>query len=275
MALTYDYKEYCDNSDFKKVCEGKAKAEQETILVSRIMDILNSKKIDLDEFIKTNSTLQSFLSNDSIANTAIKHVNTFGNPINEEDYIQMLERLKTIKKQKESFKTDDIKTSTIDSKEKTEQYNSLEIDEKYHYLDNSDSNKTIEKRMSDIQNENKEFQTIDADKNTENMFKHLEGKQEEINFESLNQINYFDLSQIERNLYDKAFEYQIKSLFPVKVNLKKGLMTDNKGSVIKIEESGKILDEENGMQLETGESKDMENSYQKVLTHSSNTIYSN
>ena len=106
--MTYNFKEY------KPIFDTPMKRQQELAISRKIMDLLNKNKYDnLEEFIVKNTNYQDFLKKNDMQ-TVIKH---FGNTIIEEDYIKILENLRTLTKEKMSFEKDNIKTTNIDNKE--------------------------------------------------------------------------------------------------------------------------------------------------------------
>lgn len=265
--MVYDYKKEYLN----KVCEGHAKYEQEIVVAKKMFDLLNEKYDSVDDLIKNNGTLQEFLKKNNLS-TAISHFNTYGNPLNEEDYIKIIENLKTIEKNKKQFDASNIKTTDIDDK----QYNSLKIDGKDHYIDNSDSTVTITEQMETMQPDNTEFQTVDPEKNAENMFKNIESKQEGINFVHLYEINTSSLSEEEKELYDAAMNYSVDNKQQIRIDLNKHIMIDEDENIMRItkeDDEIKIVNDTDGADMEKG----IENTktYQKTLTPSTSTIYSN
>lgn len=263
--MVYNYRnEYTD-----KVCEGKAKVEQEIVVVKKIMELLNQNKYDnLDDFISRNQNLQDFLKNNHME-TAIKHFNTFGNPLNEEDYVKIIGKLKEITAKKQNADTNEIETTDIRNK----QYNSMEIDGQQHYVETS-GGKTIEERMKDIQQESEEFQTSNEKQNTENMFKEIENKQDSINPIPLNEIDPNTLNDVEKETLSMAFMYQHDTGEIIKLDIKKEIMVNENNEIMRIiKENGetKIVSNENGKEKETTMK---EKTYQKQLTPATDTLHS-
>ena len=258
--MVYSFKEY------KPTFDTPMKRQQELAISRKIMDLLNKNKYDnLEEFIAKNSNYQDFLKKNNMS-TVIKH---FGNTLKEEDYIKILENLRTLTKTKKDFEQENIKTTNLDNK----QINSFKGEDKTYFIDNSDSNKTIEEQMKDMQSTSEEFQTADQNKNTENMFKKLEEKKDVLNLYYLNEINYDLLNNEEKVLYQIANNYQQGIEGVIRVDLKKGIIVDELDNISKIEEvNGEftIIKEDNGIEKEENATK----SFQKTLTPSRNTIYS-
>ena len=273
MALKYDYKnDYSYNSKIKKVGEGKAKYEQAVYVVNEIMKILNEGKYNnLNDFIEKNSSLEEFLKNNPRIQTAIKHANnTFGNPLNETDYTDILNTLKQITEIKQSFDKESM--NVVDLNE--DQYGSMKIDDQMHYIDNSNSIDSIEEKMTEIQPSQNDFQTIDIKKNTENMFKDLESRQDGLNLQSLDEINKNLLTEEENELFQVAINYQTSNNSKIKIDLNKGIIVDEKNNIAKITKQDgevKIINQDSKEKEENEKS----NNFQKVFKPNNNTIYNN
>ena len=129
--MVYNFNEY------KPSFDTPLKRQQELAVSRKIMGLLNKNKYDdLEEFITKNSDYQNFLKNNNMG-TVVKH---FGNTLKEKDYVQILENLRTLTKEKKDFEKDNIKTTNIDNK----QYNTFKGEDKTYFIDNSRSNKSIE-----------------------------------------------------------------------------------------------------------------------------------
>ena len=199
--------------------------------------------------------------------TVIKH---FGNTLREEDYVKILENLRVLTKTKQDFDKQNIETTNINDKEIT----TFKGEDKTYFIDNSREDKSVEDQMKDLQNTSQDFQTTDQKKNTENMFKELERKKEGLDLNYLHQINYELLNNEEKILFQIANDYQQNIDGVIRIDLKKGIMVDEQDNIIKIEKNNgefSIIRDEDGIQKEEVQEK----SYQKTLTPSRNTIYSN
>lgn len=260
--MVYNFKEY------KPIFDTPMRRQQELAIARKIMDLLNKNKYDdLEKFISKNENYQEFLKKNDMQ-IVIKH---FGNTLKEEDYIKILENLRTLTKTKQDFDKDNIKTTNIDNK----QFNSFKGEDKTYFIDNSRSNNSIEEQMKDLQNTQQDFQTTDKKKNTENMFKELERKKESLKLDYLHEIEYELLSNEEKELFQIANDYQQNTDGVIRVDLKKGVIVDELDNIMKIEKNNgefSITKDENGVEKEVIQK---EKSYQKTLTPSRNTIYSN
>lgn len=262
--MVYNFKEY------ELSFQTPAKREQEKVVSTKIMDLLNKNKYDsLDEFISKNQSYQDFLKNNNLENV-VKH---FGNTLTEEDFKIILNILKELTTKKQDFEKNNIKTTNIDNKE----YNSYKGENKTYFIDNSNSKKSIEGQMKDLQSTQQQFQTSDMKQNTENMFKELEeNKKENLNLRTLNEIDYLNLNNDEKILYKIAMNYQQSIPGIIKIDLNKGIMVDEYENIKKIDkENGEyvIKSNENGIQKEEN-TEDYTKSYQKQLTLTPNTMYS-
>lgn len=259
--MVYNFKEY------KSTFDTPMKRQQELAISIKIMDLLNKNKYDnLEEFITKNTNYQDFLKKNNM-HTVIKH---FGNTLKEEDYIKILENLRNLTKTKQDFEKENIKTTNIDDK----QYNSFKGEDKTYFIDNSRTDLSIEDQMKNLQETQQVFQTSDVNKNTENMFKELETKKEGLNLQYLNEINYDVLNNEEKLLFQIANDYQQDIEQVIRIDLKKGIIVDEQDSISKIQKNNgefSIIKDENDMEKEVTQEK----SYQKALTPSRNTIYSN
>lgn len=215
--------------DYKTIFNTPAKREQELAIASKIMDLVNKKKFDdLDEFISKNQSYKLFLKDNTFENV-IKH---FGNTLSEEDFKQILDNLKILTKTKQDFNEENIKTTKIDEKE----YNTFKGEDKTYYIDNSNSNKSIEDQLKDLQPTQQDFQTADINKNTENMFKELEeNKKNNLNFKSLNEINIDLLNNDEKALLNVVIDYAIDNNITVKIDLQNSVFIDDKDKIMKIQ----------------------------------------
>ena len=259
--MVYNFKEY------KPVFDPPMKRQQELVISRKIMDLLNKNKYDdLEKFIAKNSNYQDFLKKNNMS-TVIKH---FGNTLKEEDYIKILENLRLLTKTKKDFEQENIKTTNFDDK----QFNSFKGQEKTYFIDSSGDKKTIEEQMKDLQPTQEQFQTSNQKQNTENLFKKLETKKEGLNLHYLNDINYDSLNNEEKLLFQIAQNYQSGIEGVIRVDLKKGIIVDEIDNIMKIEEvNGEftITKNENGIEKEETTTK----TFQKTLTPSRNTIYTN
>ena len=259
--MIYNFKEYVTTFDTPM------KRQQELAVARKIMDLLNKNKYDnLEEFIAKNSNYQEFLKKNNMQ-TVVKH---FGNTLKEDDYIKILENLKTLTKKKQDFDQENIKTTNIDDK----QFNSYKVKDKTYFIDNSGSDKAIEKQMKDLQPTEQNFQTSDVTKNTENMFKELERKKEGLKLSYLNEINYDMLNNEEKLLFQIANNYQQNIQGIIRIDLQKGIIVDENDNIMKIEKNNgeiSITKDDNVVEREEVKQK----TFQKTLTPNPNTIYSN
>lgn len=263
--MVYNYRdEYTD-----KVCEGKAKVEQEIVVAKKIMDLLNQNKYDnLEEFIDKNRTLQDFLKNQNLE-TAVKHFNTNGNPLNEEDYVQILDRIRKITEKKRQIDTSELTTANLDTK----QFGSMKIDGKKQYAV-AQGQATIEEEMKKMQGESESYQTIDGKQNAENMFKGIKEKQEEVKPIPLNEINVALLTDEEKEILSVAAMYEHDTGEKVKLDVKNALLVTAQNEMLKIKkEDGqlKIIGEDGNEKENTNTNQ---KTYQKVLTPATDTLHS-
>lgn len=277
--MLYDIKEY--KNEFFQTNIGEHTSLEKCVdedkqlgLASIIIRILNKNKYDsLEDFINRNSNYQDFLKNNN-SDFVVLHFGNFNkNKISEADFLKVLNNLKTLSTKKQNFEKNNIKTTNIENKE----YNSYKGENKTYFIDNSNSKKSIEDQMKDLQNTQQEFQTSDMKQNTENMFKELEeNKKESLNLRYLNEIDYLNLNNEEKILYKIAMNYQQNIPGLVRIDLNKSVMVDEYENIKKIDkENGEyvIKSDENGIQKEE-KTEEYTKSYQKQLTLTPNTMYS-
>ena len=248
----------------------KVQAVREIELASVIINEFKRKKYDsLDEFIKRNPNYQEFLKNINSSPLALHFLNL--KTLKEENYVNVLNNLRILTKLKQEFEKENNKTTNIDDK----QYNSFKGEDKTYFIDNSGTDKPIEDQMKDIQPTQQDFQTTDQKKNTENMFKELEkSKKESLKLNYLNEINYDLLNNEKKELFKTAYDYQQNNPGTIRVDLEKGIIVDELDTIMKIEKNnGEFAIVKDGDTIEKEEVK--EKTFQKTLTPSRNTIYSN
>ena len=259
--MQYFYKEY------KHVFDTPAKRQQETVIVNKIMDLLNKNKFDtIDDFISKNQTYQSFLKNNELE-IVVKH---FGNTLNEADFKLIQEEMIRLTEKKKNFEKESIKTTSIDDKE----YNTYEGMDKTIFLDNSHSNMTIERQLEVIQPTQQEFQTADIKQNTDNMMKELEQeKKEKINLKYLKEFDINTLNESQKEIFKAALEFQAGVQNPIRIDIDRRLIVDEFNNISKIEKKDGNFSIINENQNEMSNIKEQK-TFQKKLVPSTNTIYS-
>lgn len=265
--MKYNIKEYV------AIYDTPSKKQQELAIVSQIINLLNKNKYDnLEEFIKKNSTYQDFLKKNNMTNV-VKH---FGNTLKEADYINILENLRKLTKSKMNFDKENLTTTNIENKE----YNTYTSENKNYFIDNSNSDKSIEEQMKDLQHTEQKFQTSNEKTNTENMLKELEKtKKESLNLQQLNQINFSNLTQQQKEYFQVALNYQISSPETLKIDLDRGLIVDQNNKIFKItkNEFGEyivITDNNEKKEVNQNEHTQQIKVHQKSLKPNPNTIFS-
>ena len=219
--MVYIYKEYTH------IFDTPAKMEQESVIVNKIMDLLNKNKYDsIYDFINRNQTYQDFLKNNQLDNV-VKH---FGNTLNEADFKLIQNEIVKLTEKKKSFEKETIKTTNIGEK----QYNSYIGNEKSFFLDNSDSNMSIERQMEELQKTEEKFQTSDNSQNTENMMKELEtNKKQSLNLQYIKDISVDKLNKEEQDVLVATTNYQIDTQNPIRVDLKNNVIVDEFNNIMR------------------------------------------
>ena len=262
--MIYNYKK-----DYKHIFDTPTKMEQESVIVNKIIDLLNKNKYDnIYDFISKNHTYQNFLKNNNLV-TVVKH---FGNTLTEEDFIKIQNELVKITELKKSTNKDDIKKTTIDNKE----FISYKGENKNIYLDNSYSSLSIDREIDELQKNQSKFQTTDSKKNTQNIMEELEReKKETLNFKYLHEFNVDNLSKDKKEMFYAILNYQLDNPTPIRVDLERGIIIDSQDNIMNITNKDgvySIINETNNDK--TNDNLIKEKSFQKTLTPSNNTIYS-
>lgn len=262
--MKYIYKEY------KHIFDTPAKMEQESVIVSKIMDLLNKNKYDnIYDFINKNQTYQDFLKNNELENV-VKH---FGNTLNEQDFKNIQNEMVKLTEKKKDFEKENIKTTNIDDK----QFNSYQGQERTFFLDNSHSDMSIERQMEELQKTDQSFQTSDIKQNTENMMKELEqNKKENLNLKYLNEIDVNSLNQKQKEIFDIVANYQLDMPDPIRVDLDREIIVDKFDNIMQIQRNNgeiSIIGDHNEKK-DSIEKEQTPKTFQKTLTPSTNTIYS-
>lgn len=220
--MVYNYKEY------NHLFDTPAKHQQEKVIVDKIMSLLNNKKYsDLEDMLGKNSAYKNFLNNQKM-DVVVKH---FGNTLTENDYKQIIEQMRLLTKNKNSFDSSKINSINVDDKE----YISFKGNNKTYFINNSGESKSIERQMKDLQKTNRDFQTADPSKNTENMFKEFENHiKENLNFYYLYEIDRFKLTPEKQQIYDAAVNYQLVKKEVIKLDIDKEIILDNDENILQI-----------------------------------------
>ena len=264
--MIYNYKEY------RHVFDTPAKKLQEKAVVEKIMKLLNENVYDdIDKFIDKNKTYQDFLKNNKFENV-VKH---FGNTLNEDDYLRIVDSIKKIIKDKQSFDKTNIETTNIGDN----QYNYFNDGEKEYLFDNSNSGISIERQMEILQPTQSDFQTADKKQNTENMMKELdENKKNSFNLHYLKDFNIELLNEKQQEILRVATNFQFDIINPIRIDIDKGIIVDNNNNIFKIEEvDGQLQILGDNDKLKNNEEMQSANqtiTLQKTITPRTSTIYS-
>ena len=264
--------EYNYRNDYKHIFDTPAKMEQESVIVNKIMDLLNKNKYDnINEFIKKNPSYQDFLKKNELENV-VKH---FGNTLSEEDYRLIQQQMLKITNLKNSFDSENIKTTNIDEKE----YNSYKGKEKTFFLNNTNSNMSIERQIQELQQTSRDFQTTDITKNTNKLMQELEqNTKESLNLTQLNEINTNQLNEEEKKLVEKANDYELSTDSPFRIDLNNSLMVDKNDEIMQIQNNNGDIAIYNDTGVTKGnleiEANKNNKTFQKTLTPNPNSIYS-
>ena len=267
--MKYNYRQ-----DYTHIFDTPAKMEQESVVVSKIMELLNDNKYDnIYDFITKNPTYQDFLKKHDLENV-VKH---FGNTLNEEDFKRIQSEMVKVTEKKKSFEEDNIKTTTIGE----EQFVTYEGADKTTFLDNTHTkdNMSIKRQLEELQPTQREFQTTDEKQNTDRMMQELEdSKKETLGFRTIKEIDPTSLNEKQNDIFRVAANYQLNFETELRVDLERNLIVDRNNNIMKIEEHdgqyiilGDNSEQKHAMEKEAEKEP---KTFQKTLVASPNTIYS-
>lgn len=191
---------------------------------------------DIDEAIKKFGNFQFFKEKNKLTNVFGRN----NNPMTNEDYLKVLEKLKKFYDKQKQFNKNNIKTTSVNDK-KIVTYTK---DNKNVILDDSYNKKTFEDQLKGLQKTNSNFRTQDLKTNTNNMMNHMQKEVKvEIKPKLLKQINTSFLNEEERKIYASALLFQEQIHNPVKIDINRKLIFDNDNNVYSIEkrESGIVI----------------------------------
>lgn len=235
---------------------------QELLVVMEITNAINSGKYDdFNDFYKRNinsnnkNNYDSFKKNFNLE-TVIKH---FGNTLNEEDFIHIIDRLRELTNSKSKIDTENIKTTKIGENE----FNVYKgADNETIVIKNQEKDKPIEQQLKNLQHTEQEFQTTNEKQNTTEMMNSLNKNiKEETNLKFINDIDTSKLNEEEMKIYVAAIQYQKDKNIIIKVDINNRIIKDPEDNILEISN-------ENGFWYVKEEEKteQKENTYQKKLT---------
>lgn len=183
---------------------------------------------DIDYAIKKFGNFQIFKEKNNLTNVFGRN----NNPMNNEDYLKVLDKLKKFYDNQKQFNEESIKTSSIDNKNII----TYKDGDNNVILDNSYSKKEVNEQLKDLQKTNSDFRTQNLNTNTNNMMKHMkEEKKEEIKPKLLKEININSLGEEEKKLYTTALLFQEQIHKPIKIDMYRKLIFDNDNNVYSME----------------------------------------
>lgn len=205
--------------------------EMEMLIVeNRIKKLIekDSTVTDIDDAIKKFGNFQIFKEKNNLANVFGRN----NNPMNNDDYLKVLDKLKKFYDNQKQFNEENIKTTNIDDKNIITYKNG----NNNVILDNSYSKKEVNEQLKDLQKTNSDFRTQNLNTNTNNMMKHMkEEKKEEIKPKLLKEININSLGEEEKKFYTTALLFQEQIHKPIKIDMYRKLIFDNDNNVYSME----------------------------------------
>ena len=264
--MVYNYKK-----DYRHVFGSSAKQKQELYVAQAIINLLNKNKYDnIYEFITKNQTYQDFLKTNPATATIVKG---YGNTLSEEDFRLIQDQMIKITQEKMTSDKKSVKTTHIDGQE----FVSVEGKEEPKFFDNSHSNMSFEREMDEVQKTQRDFQTTDTKLNTENIVNEMEKqKKESLNLSYIHEIDISKLNEKQKEIFDIVANHQLDNPKPIRVDLDRGIIVDSENTISKVEKNnGEFSITSENKEKNHIEEKKEEKTFQKSLTPSLNTLYSN
>lgn len=243
--MKYDIKEYTPVFDihYKK----EYAMMQERVVAEKIMKLLNDNKYDdIERFEQAMPSYSYFLKECNMDNVVM----FFGKRFDDEEFRLIINNIKELTKEKLKFNSENIKTTKFENTN-IRTFDNVEQD-KTHYIVDDISDTPIEKQLEEKQKESSEFQTIDKDVNTSRMIDDMEKHQKEsLNLQFLNDINKEILTNEELEKYNMAVEYQIYNDKIIRLDVTRGIISDEEDNIFKIENKEGIISiiDENGEKI--------------------------
>ena len=183
---------------------------------------------DIDDAIKKFGNFQIFKEKNNLTNVFGRN----NNPMSNDDYLKVLNKLKKFYDNQKQFNNDNIKTNIVNDKKIV----SYKDGNNNIILDDSYNKKTFDDQLKDLQKTNSDFKTQDLNTNTKNMMNHMkEEKKEEIKPKLLKEININNLNEEERKIYTTALLFQEQIHKPIKIDMYRKLIFDNDNNVYSME----------------------------------------
>ena len=220
MKMIYNIREY------ETMYQGN-KGSEENAVVAIIMKLLNDRKFDsIDDVLKYNGKdLRTFLKNNKKDIVPLH----YGSNLNDDDFKNIVGNFKLMVNNKLQIDKENIHVTNFDKKEYVE-YNG-------RVVDNSYSDKPIEKELKDMQLENPNAQSLNAKENTDQMMDELfDEKKIEVEFNDLNNIDREKLNQNEQKIYDAALVQEHLTGEKKEISLEENLTKDEDNNITELKQ---------------------------------------
>ncbi len=187
---------------------------------------------DLEEFISDNPDLETFQSHTKLNNTLRK---VWGYQITDQEYQEILETLKKELADRKKIDMEKVQTIHANGKKLT----TYQSDEGTMVLDNSYNGKDMEKQLTELQDQHKQFQ-IGGEKNVNAMMGYMQEEiKPEVGFVDISSIPTNNLSESEKMNLHVATNFQRETGTPIQADLSNGLiMRDGNISTIEKRDYG-------------------------------------
>lgn len=256
--MEISYKEYKEYGTYKK-----SECLYELVIINRMIGIMDKEVSNIDSFRNSYPTLRDFINKNQLSNV-ISHFGT----LKEDDYQGIINNFAKYLEKRKTFSDKHIKqTDFVDERENVIAYQNNESNEERYVL----SDESYKDEMKKIQESSDKFQSIDEEKNTQEIMKEMEqNKNNTLNLRYLNEFDMNELNSDEQDIVNlaKIFEAEVyKSV--IKLDLENRIIVTDNGEIKKIaDEIAKYTikdDENNEIEHEANEM-----SKQKVLTYNNN-----
>lgn len=191
---------------------------------------------DIDDVIKKYGDFQTFKEKNNLNNALGRN----NNPMTNEDYLEVLDKLKKFYDNQKGFSKENIETVNAGDKKIV----SYKSDDGKIILDDSYNNKPFEEQLSIFQNTNSDFRTQNLKTNTDNMMKHMQQEvKEEIKPKLLKEFDMNYLNDDDKKLYATALLFQEELHNPIKIDMHRKLIFDNDNNIYNVEkrENGFVI----------------------------------
>lgn len=198
------------------------------VIKKKIEDLISpSHFADIDEFLKYNPSIEEFTTNNRLDNVIRNH----GYNMNNNDYISIIDEIKSEEVKRKQIITDNITTTNIDDK-KIITYKS---NDEQIVLEDSYSNLNIEDQLMDLQHEQKEFRN-NGEENVDNMITYMRDNIKiEPQLHDIDEERIHTANNEQTKIAEVAREFLLTSGKNLKIDFEKKLLLGDDGEIYSIE----------------------------------------